>query len=57
MLEIESLISTKRKFLFRCAECETIVTAELEEDDIAKVVEGLLDMECTCQGILKVLRD
>ena len=58
MLEIENLISTKRKFLFKCEDCGTIVSAEFEtEDDFIKLAEGLLELQCTCQGILKVLRD
>lgn len=57
MLEIEDLISTKRKFLFRCESCDAIVSAELEEEDIAKLVENLLDLACNCEGTMKVLRD
>lgn len=55
--EIEDLISTKRKFLFRCCDCDAIVSAEFEEEDIAKLVEGLLELACQCGSVMKVLRD
>lgn len=47
-----------RKFLFKCEECKIILSAEFDdEDDIKKVQENKVDLECPCGGYCKVLRD
>lgn len=52
------LLSTKRKFLFRCEECETILSIEFEdEEDIKKVQQDKVLLECPCGGNCKILRD
>jgi len=48
----------KQKFLFRCNDCQMILSLELEDDeDIIKVNENLFDLECNCGGVSSVLRD
>lgn len=47
-----------QKFLFKCKECSMIVCVELEdEEDLEKVVEDKLVLECPCGGKSYVLRD
>lgn len=47
-----------RKFLFRCEECKTILEVEFDKfEDIKKVTETDVLIECTCGGICQVLRD
>jgi len=47
-----------RKFLFRCNDCKTILSIEFEnEDDIDKVQNDKVDLECVCGGHCEVLRD
>ncbi len=47
-----------RKFLFRCEDCQMIVSIELDEqEDLDKVQDDKLDFECQCGGVCKVLRD
>jgi hypothetical protein len=58
MLEPENLISTERKFLFRCENCGMIVSAAFSTDeDFIKLNENLIDLQCACEGVMKVLRD
>lgn len=48
----------KQKFLFKCNECHMIVSVELEDkEDLEKVVEDKLALECPCGGQSYVLRD
>ena len=48
----------KRKFLFRCRECRMIVSIDLEHpEDLEKVVEGEMVLECPCGGARHILRD
>ncbi len=52
------MFTQMRKFLFKCEECETILSVEFDdEDDIKKVQEDKVDLECPCGGYCKVLRD
>ena len=48
----------KQEFLFRCEECEMIlsVTFELEED-LQKVKDNKMILQCPCGSECKVLRD
>jgi hypothetical protein len=49
---------SKRKFLFRCEDCNMIVSVEFEdEDDLADIQEDKIVLDCPCQGRCKVLRD
>jgi len=58
MLDDDNLIGTERKFLFKCEDCEMIVSASFStEEDFIKIAENLLDLTCQCEGIMKVLRD
>lgn len=51
------LIKT-RNFLFKCEECEIILSVDFDdEDDIKRVQENKVDLECSCGGYCKVLRD
>ena len=46
------------KFLFKCEDCAMIVSIELEEEDeLERVNENKLVLECPCGGKSKVLRD
>ncbi len=48
----------KQKFLFKCKECSMIVSVELEdEEDLKKVFDNELVLECPCGGKSHVLRD
>jgi hypothetical protein len=48
----------KRKFLFRCDECEMIVSVEFDDpEDLQKISDNKLVLECPCGGYCKVLRD
>jgi len=52
------MLTRTRKFLFKCEECEVILSVEFDdEDDIKKVQEDKVDLECPCGGYCKVLRD
>lgn len=47
----------KRKFLFRCEDCQTIVSIELLEEEIKKAQENDLIVECPCGSQCSLLRD
>ncbi len=48
----------KQKFLFKCNDCQMIVSVEFEEEeDLQKVIEDKLILECPCGGQSFVLRD
>lgn len=50
---------SKRVFLFRCEECKTILSIELDkEEDIEKALSGKMYIECPCEeGICEILLD
>jgi hypothetical protein len=48
----------KQKFLFKCCDCQMIVSIELEEEeDLTKVHDDKFILECPCGGKSCVLRD
>ena len=48
----------KRKFLFKCEDCEMILSVDFEEsEDLQKVQDDAMVLECLCGGHCKVLRD
>ena len=48
----------KRKFLFKCESCGTILLTEFEEEqDFKDIQENKLYLECPCSGRCEVLRD
>jgi hypothetical protein len=48
----------KRKFLFKCDECAMILSVEFEEEeDLKKIQDDEMVLECPCEGRCKVLRD
>ena len=50
--------TNKIKFLFKCADCSNIFSVELEDaEDIKKVRDDKMDLECSCGGKCQVLRD
>ena len=52
------LLSIKRKFLFRCEECEMILSIELDDqEEIEKVDQDKVALECPCGSHCHVLRD
>jgi hypothetical protein len=52
------MLSAKRKFLFRCDKCGTILSVEFEdEEDIKRVQEDKIVLECPCGDYCSVLRD
>jgi len=49
---------SKRKYLFKCDECAMILSVEFdEEEDLKKVQDDEMILECLCGGHCKVLRD
>ena len=52
------MFGVKRKFLFKCESCEMIVLVELNEpEDLEKIQEDKLFLECSCGKHSKALRD
>lgn len=48
----------KRKFLFKCDSCEMIVSVEFDDpEDLEKIQEDKIALECTCGEYSKVLRN
>jgi len=48
----------KRKFLFKCDTCEMILNVEFdEEEDLEKLQEDKMILECPCKGQCRALRD
>ena len=53
-----NMFGNKRKFLFRCEKCDIILSVEIdEEEDLNKIEEKKLVLECPCGGICRVLMD
>lgn len=49
---------SKIKFLFKCKECNLIVSISLDDEvDIEKVREDETELECPCGGKCVALRD
>lgn len=49
---------TKRKFLFKCEDCGMILSVEFEEaEELQKVQDDKIILECPCEGKCTVLRD
>jgi hypothetical protein len=47
-----------REFLFKCEDCAMILSVEfVEEEDLQKVNDNKMHLECPCGGQCKVLRD
>ena len=45
-------------FLFRCEDCESILSLDIEEpEDLEKVRDNKMVVECPCGGKCYVLRD
>ena len=52
------LNTAKREFLFKCEDCAMILSVEFEEEeDLQKVQDNKMILECPCEGKCKVLRD
>jgi len=50
--------SSKRKFLFKCDTCELILSVEFDEpEDLEKVQDDKIILECPCGGHCNILRD
>jgi hypothetical protein len=48
----------KTKFLFRCEDCQMVLSVEFEEqEDLDKVQDDKMMLECPCGGRAIVLRD
>lgn len=48
----------KQSFLFRCEDCEMIVSVTIDdEEDLEKIRENKMELECPCKGISRVLLD
>lgn len=50
-------LDPKISFLFRCEDCAMILSVELEDEDIEKVRENKLELECPCGSSCKILRN
>ena len=49
---------TSQTFLFKCEDCEMILSLDLEEDkDLERVRNDKMILECPCGGKCFVLRD
>ena len=47
-----------QKFLFKCEECQMILSVSLEDkEDLKKVNDNEMYLECPCSGICKILRN
>lgn len=59
MLHYNVIISEKnRKFLFRCNDCRKIFSVEFsDEDDIEKINNNSVIIECECGGDCIVIRN
>ena len=52
------MLDKKRKFIFSCEDCGTILSAEFEEkEEIDKVNNNKVALECPCGGFCTILRD
>jgi hypothetical protein len=52
------MFDKKQKFLFKCKDCNMILSVELEdEEDLISVQEDKMILECPCEGKCYVLRD
>ncbi len=52
------ILDPKRKFLFKCDTCQMILSVDFEtEEDIEKIQDNKIELECPCGGLCKVLRD
>lgn len=55
------LTCSKRKFLFKCEDCEMIISAEFDEekdkDAVEEIMSNIMELECKCGGKSLVLRD
>jgi len=50
--------SKKIKFLYRCNDCEMIISVDFDEqEDIEGAENGTLKLECACGGHCIVLRN
>jgi len=50
--------STRKKYLFKCEDCGTILSVEFEEkEDIEKVNDNKMVLQCPCEGSCTILRD
>jgi hypothetical protein len=48
----------KRKYLFKCEDCKMILSVDFEEpEDLQKINENKMILECPCGGRCLVLRD
>jgi hypothetical protein len=48
----------KRKFLFRCLDCQMIIAIDFEDEkEIEDILNGELKFECLCQGMNELLLD
>jgi len=48
----------KRSFLFKCEDCGMILSVSFEEEeDLQKVQDSKMILQCPCEGHCKVLRD
>lgn len=47
-----------RKYLFKCEDCQAILSVEFEDpEDFKKIQEDKIELQCPCGGCSKVLRD
>lgn len=52
------MMTSKRKFLFKCEDCGMIVSVEFDDpEELEKILEDKMLLECPCGGYCKVLRD
>ena len=50
--------SNKRKFIFRCKECQSIIESEFEnKKEIKNILNNKIELICPCKGRAVVLLD
>lgn len=48
----------KRKYLFKCQDCQLILSAEFEEkEDLEDLQDNKMTLQCPCDGKCIILRD
>lgn len=48
----------KQKFLFKCEDCAMILSADFDdEEDLEKIQEDSIELECPCGGRCRILHN
>jgi len=51
-------MNEKRKFLFRCEDCQMIISVDFDDpEEIEKIMEDELVLQCNCKGYCIIIRN